>query len=152
MFYMVKKTLKFDSVFWRTEIISKELNERIKHKLIPAYKDLNEAFYSGGFGYISYECFKYIEPTINNIKDTKTYTPESGFIFPKELLIFDNKKLYIYIVCLKQNRLKKEIKKRQKEIQEKIIYLSLPKLYKERQEFTLFRVFAKKFRSWRVYW
>ena len=106
------------------KIISKELNERIKHKLIPAYKDLNEAFYSGGFGYISYECFKYIEPTINNIKDTKTYTPESGFIFPKELLIFDNKKLYIYIVCLKQNRLKKEIKKRQKEIQEKIIYLS----------------------------
>ena len=106
------------------KIISKELNKRIKNNLIPKYKDLNEAFYSGGFGYISYECFKYIEPTISNIKDTKIYTPESGFIFPKELLVFNNNNNYIYIICLKQNYLKKQIQNRQKEIEEKIICLS----------------------------
>ena len=109
------------------ELIKTELESYDKSISSPIISDLEHAFYSGAFGYISYESCNYFEPSVGKLKPSPLGVPESTFIFPSELLIFDNKKQLIYLISnknikstdgSKQNR-QELIKNKQTNIPEK---------------------------------
>ncbi|MDP7232337.1 MAG: chorismate-binding protein [Dehalococcoidia bacterium] len=83
------------------ELIKTELESYDKSISSPIIPALEHAFYSGAFGYISYECCNYFEPSVGKLKPSPLGVPESTFIFPSELLIFDNKKQLIYLISNK---------------------------------------------------
>lgn len=132
------------------KLINDELLVRKNSTIIPNSEDIKEIYFSGAFGYLSYECFKYIEPSIKNIKTSKIYTPEAGFIFAKELLVFDNKKNLIYLIIKKEkNRTEEYIKKRQLEIKKKILNTKQIKKYSKKTNSYIHKsnISTKKFKE-----
>ena len=74
----------------------------------PELKDLPQ-FNGGAVGYLSYEVVSYFEPSVNKIKESLTYFPESIFLIGSSLIIFDHEDDCIFIVCNADLRNKKNI-------------------------------------------